>query len=191
VHRSTIRRSLARDRFPNAYKEAVRGWWRIPVTDLEAAGLRPNRAEPTIDDSPDGPLALLQEVERLRRQLHETQLRAASAEALATERAERIADLRMAFRALQAGTITAPREERASAWDQMWDDRHGTAVDLYEADLVEEHDDAIPVRREQGRDQRIAVRDITPPPSSSKEPDLVSLAMDALKVFTSPIRRRR
>lgn len=43
VGRGTIYRWLDRGAFPNAYREQPGGIWRIPVVDLEAAGLRPRR----------------------------------------------------------------------------------------------------------------------------------------------------
>jgi hypothetical protein len=171
VHRSTIRRHLVRRSFPNAYKEAANGWWRIPVADLEAAGLRPNRMAPPeeADARGDAP-ELHEELERLRRELSEAQMRAAAAEAIARERLERIGDLRMAFRALQAGPAAVPAESDV-------------------ADVADEPVRAEPVRRVPGTRQSITVKDLSQQ-APQKDPDLLSLAMDAYKVFT-PWRRRR
>jgi len=43
VGRGAIHRWLEKGAFPNAYREQTTGVWRIPVVDLEAAGLRPRR----------------------------------------------------------------------------------------------------------------------------------------------------
>lgn len=43
VARSTIRRALDQDRFPNAVQDDdARGTWRVPVSDLVAAGYQPD-----------------------------------------------------------------------------------------------------------------------------------------------------
>ena len=55
----TIRRRIAERAFPNAYKETPdpRSPWRIPVADLEAAGLHLRRAAALVGDPDAGAVA--------------------------------------------------------------------------------------------------------------------------------------
>ncbi len=120
VHANTVRRRLKGGEFPNAYRDAT-GTWRIPVVDLEAAGLRPNRfgsnapAEPVVVIPEAGPAdvhllreaydavkILEAEADTLRNEVAALAQRAAFAETLANERADRIQDLRVALRALES-----------------------------------------------------------------------------------------
>lgn len=48
VSKSTLKRRLAADDFPNAIKNS-HGMWMVPVTDLIAAGLKPGRPSPPDD----------------------------------------------------------------------------------------------------------------------------------------------
>ena len=50
VSRATIRRRLDAKAFPNAYKDAE-GTWLVPIADLGAAGLTPNRSAPVAEPS--------------------------------------------------------------------------------------------------------------------------------------------
>jgi DNA-binding transcriptional MerR regulator len=60
VSHSTIRRRHAEGEFPNAYKDPD-GVWKIPLTDLEQAGIRPRRPErPKPDTSVSAPVTLTQ-----------------------------------------------------------------------------------------------------------------------------------
>ena len=102
--RTTIRRRLDAGELPGAYRIDGDGAWRIPVEDLLAAGL--TLARPAEDGPQDDPrvgrvaeLERLLDVERARRQ---------AAEELAAERAERIGDLRVVLRALEAGAPPTP-----------------------------------------------------------------------------------
>jgi hypothetical protein len=118
VHANTVRRRLKGGEFPNAFRDSA-GAWRIPVVDLEAAGLRPNRFGDTtervvvVPEASEEELHLLreaydvvkileEEADALRAELATLQQRAAFAETLASERADRIDDLRIALRALEA-----------------------------------------------------------------------------------------
>jgi len=96
VSRITIRRYLEAGRLQNAFK-AHDGAWRIPVTDLISAGLRPIRAVRA-----DEPLVhrLAAELERLRSENALLREKLISAQALAHERELAIADLRFAMRML-------------------------------------------------------------------------------------------
>lgn len=91
VHRVTLQRRLKRGDFPNARRDK-RGWWHIPVTDLEAAGLKPRRSRSRPQE----------EAELLERENIEFRRRLAVAEAVAQERLDRIADMREALRLLQS-----------------------------------------------------------------------------------------
>lgn len=121
VHPNTIRRGLKGGRFPNAYTDRA-GTWRIPVSDLLAGGYAPERATPPDDPVDDeqlhDALAAMRELEAeaiaLRAKMAELARRADVAEALATERAERVEDLRLALRALEARN-PSPEERAAMA----------------------------------------------------------------------------
>lgn len=127
VHPNTVRRAIKGNKFPNAYTDAA-GTWRLPVADLEAAGFRPHRAGPTVPASVekvttansvatgaavDRVHELEAEAVRLRVEMAELARRADVAEALAAERAERVEDLRLALRALEA--VNPSPEDRARA----------------------------------------------------------------------------
>jgi helix-turn-helix protein len=120
VHANTVRRRLKGGEFPNAYQDRA-GTWRIPVTDLERAGLEPSHARVeaprerlvVVPESESVEMALLREsydalklleaeADELRDQVTDLRRRAAFAEALAEERSDRIDDLRLALRALEA-----------------------------------------------------------------------------------------
>lgn len=106
VDRRTIRRHLDADRFPNAWREDDgNGPWRIPVTDLLAAGLQPGKPSPpdppTTDVAPEP-----DHVDRLRDRLADAERRAAVAEAVAAERDRTIRAMEAALRALEAGPAT-------------------------------------------------------------------------------------
>jgi len=96
VSRITIRRYLEAGRLQNAFK-AHDGAWRIPVTDLISAGLRPIRGV-----RGDEPLVhrLAAELDRLRSENAMLREKLISAQAIAHERELAIADLRFAMRML-------------------------------------------------------------------------------------------
>jgi hypothetical protein len=120
VHANTVRRRLKAGEFPNAFRDHT-GTWRIPVADLEAAGLRPQRSReempprdvvvipeastiglPTMRETYEALRTLEDEADEMRATIDDLHRRAAFAETLAQERADRIEDLRMALRALEA-----------------------------------------------------------------------------------------
>lgn len=126
VHRSTIRRALDRDAFPNAYREPgvlgpASGLWRIPVTDLIAAGYSvyaPDRGDGE-GAPPPVPQTVpraheLDELEQLRSEIAAMRARAELAEAIAHERQRSLEDLRVALRALGPGP-TEPHSDQGDA----------------------------------------------------------------------------
>ena len=105
-HRSTLRRYVGAERFPNAYR-GPGGAWRIPIADVLNAGLLPYPRQ--VD--PQGTLAGLETaLERLKAENAELRHRLDMSDALAEERAERIEDLRLYLGML---TPTDPPEEIA------------------------------------------------------------------------------
>lgn len=130
VDRTTIQRKLKRGSFPNAEKSAD-GAWQIPLADLLADGLNPGAPRPgdapqaQSTDAPQGdatevPVAMTQvpqaELEQLRRRL-------AVAEALLDERQERISDLQLMLRQIEAAKPA--RSEIEAAEGQVLDLREG------------------------------------------------------------------
>lgn len=117
--RSTLRRRLAEQAFPNAYTSGKTKQWRIPVEDLLAAGLKVNAPTPGEGQQaapaqrPDDGLA--QRVVDLERALAVEQARRAAAEQLAEERAERVEDLRSAMRLLEVGPLGAAQQAERQA----------------------------------------------------------------------------
>jgi len=131
VHANTVRRRLKAGEFPNAFRDHT-GTWRIPVADLEAAGLRPQRAQgqasprdvvvipeassmglPTMRETYEALRTLEEEADAMRATIDDLNRRAIFAETLAQERADRIEDLRMALRALEA--VNPRPQERMAA----------------------------------------------------------------------------
>jgi hypothetical protein len=100
-HRNTIRRALdSGKKFPNAYRHEGSGPWLIPVADLVAAGYAlspPEPHEPPTGEAVAEVRRLEREVAELHERIAEIARRADVAEALASERAERIEDLREAM----------------------------------------------------------------------------------------------
>jgi hypothetical protein len=112
--RRTIRRWLDAGRFPNAHRTAA-GDWRIPTDDLLAAGLRLHApTAPDVEQQPPVP-----DVEALRSERDEWRRRAEVAEAVAAERAEALADARLALRAL-----TSSEPPRAPEVEVEVEERH-------------------------------------------------------------------
>jgi predicted DNA-binding transcriptional regulator AlpA len=107
--RSTIRRKLDAKEFPNAYRDGGDdGPWMVPVTDLIAAGLKPNapRAEPEQVGQSEASAPIQgqpEEIARLERELFEERARRKAAEEIAAERQRSLDDLRMALRMLGPG----------------------------------------------------------------------------------------
>ncbi len=108
VDRRTIRRKLDAGAFPGAVQDTEPGRggsvWRIPVTELLAAGFVLHAPTPPEEPVPPAPADtdLRAENEQLRR-------RAEVAEAIAEERGRALDDARLALRALTAGpTPTEP-----------------------------------------------------------------------------------
>lgn len=128
VHRSTIRRHLDGDDFPNAYREDGRqgpetGPWRIPIGDLLGVGLEPNRQHEakTLEQEEQQRAATVDQTGRVReleartveleRQLAVERARREAAEQLAEERRERVEDLRVAVTAIEQVSIETARRE--------------------------------------------------------------------------------
>ena len=107
VSRSTLKRRLSGGELPNAYK-ASNGQWRIPITDLIAAGYDPGKPdwgeEPApASTTPVAPAAPSDErVRELELELAQERLRRANAEQIAEERRARIEDLQVAMRLLES-----------------------------------------------------------------------------------------
>jgi hypothetical protein len=105
IHRNTVRRHLDSGDFPGAYQQERTHSWYIPVSDLEMAGLRPNRyvAEPKEMDVPQGDeeAALLEERRSLLSRQAELSKRAEIAEAIGRERIERLEELQIALTVLK------------------------------------------------------------------------------------------
>jgi len=112
----TLRRRLAEGAFPNAVKDdGPSGAWRVPVTDLEAAGLTVTAARATPDPVPDPVPDLAAQMaaaeERVRAaedRARNAEERARLAEAVAEERGRALDDTRLALRALTAGVPPVP-----------------------------------------------------------------------------------
>jgi predicted DNA-binding protein (UPF0251 family) len=107
VDRRVLTNQLKEGRFPNAFRETsaqgvAKGPWFIPVDDLAAAGIALEPAPPARNG--DGPTssALRAELEAVRAELTEERSRRKVAEALASERATAIDDLRDAIRTMEA-----------------------------------------------------------------------------------------
>jgi hypothetical protein len=108
VYRNTIRKRFDKGQFGHAFRDPPgRGPWRVPISDLIAAGLTPNvyRAEVELEPpevaTPEA-RGLAGEVARLREELQAITARAAVAEAVAQEHANQIASLETALRILEA-----------------------------------------------------------------------------------------
>lgn len=113
VARSTIQRYLAQGRMPGAQR-LPDGTWSIGVEDLLAAGFRvdaPTPPDGPAEGVPRGPAEAgaddgaepARRIAELESALADAQRRAEVAEAIARERADRIADLRQTVAALEAG----------------------------------------------------------------------------------------
>jgi hypothetical protein len=113
MSRMAVRRYLESNRLPNSFR-AHDNSWRIPVTDLITAGLRPIRATRA-----DEPLVqrLATELDRLRAENALLRERLASSQAIARERELAIEDLRFAMRMLPeawAQKLAKGDQERAA-----------------------------------------------------------------------------
>lgn len=115
VSRSRIRRMLDADEFPNAVQEATPGKgtsaqvWHVPLADLLAAGLMPNRAADRPADSAAGEPGQAeqgsgQDLRDLEHALDLERERRKAAEAIAAERERTIQGLEQALRLLEART---------------------------------------------------------------------------------------
>lgn len=103
VSRSTLKRRLAAEELPNAYK-TPKGEWRIPVSDLISAGYRPGAPDwgsAQLANSEIQNLDLERAAE-LERELVLERARRVAAEQIAEERRGRIEDLQLAMRLLEA-----------------------------------------------------------------------------------------
>ena len=114
VSRSTIRRKHEAGEFPNAYKAGPDNAWRIPVTDLLGAGLKPGRPSPpdAVSEPDERTRAATvtlpkAELDALREQLHNERTRALVAEARLSERAETVDALKEALSEARQRAIEA------------------------------------------------------------------------------------
>jgi helix-turn-helix protein len=117
VKRRTIRRRHQAGEFEHAFKDEE-GSWRIPVSDLAAAGLRPNVV--TDPDEPRIVFSAASQVDRLRTEVAVLRERVRALEIIAREREERVSDLRTILRMLPAAgetvqPLTQAAEEPPSA----------------------------------------------------------------------------
>lgn len=119
IGRATMTRKLQADEIAGATRDED-GHWRIPLSGLLAAGLRPDRPAPAEDRSPQDHsedtsdvdhVAAAVELAELRGQLAVERARREAAEQLANERAARIDDLRHALRAIEPPTAPAQEEK--------------------------------------------------------------------------------
>ena len=95
IPRATLRRRLRAGQMPGAFRDPV-GTWLVPVSDLFSVGHQIDRG-----GSMDGSVGVLRrEVARLHTQNAILRERLEAAEVLASERQERIEDLRLALRML-------------------------------------------------------------------------------------------
>jgi AraC-like DNA-binding protein len=117
--RSRIRRMLDAGAFPNAVQEdapdkgASARVWHVPLADLLAAGLMPNREPDSAgaypgEDAEQGEQVAGQELVELRHELALEQARRAAAEDLARERERTIESLERALRLLEAQNAPHP-----------------------------------------------------------------------------------
>ena len=105
VSRSTLRRRLADGAFPSAQRDA-QGQWQVPVSDLIGAGLTPSVTPPTngpVAVSMNGAVCMPDRVAALEAELAVERMTREAAERLATERLDRVQDLRVALRAIGPG----------------------------------------------------------------------------------------
>jgi hypothetical protein len=108
VSRSTLRRRLAEGAFRGAQRDA-QGAWLVPVADLIQAGLSPAVTPPMntpVNGMVNGVVSLPDlpaRVAQLEAELAAERLKRELAERLATERLDRVEDLRVALRAIGPG----------------------------------------------------------------------------------------
>lgn len=103
VSRTTLKRALDAQKFPNAYKDS-RGTWKIPVTDLIAAGMGPKSAVEGIAPSASqiknaGDQG---ELENLRNELRVLRAKLEASEAIAEAHERRADSAERALRLLEA-----------------------------------------------------------------------------------------
>jgi hypothetical protein len=101
VSRSTLRRRVAEGAFRGAQRDA-QGAWLVPVADLIQAGLSP-AVTPPMGTPVNGAVSLPARVAQLEAELAAERLKRELAERLATERLDRVEDLRVALRAIGPG----------------------------------------------------------------------------------------
>jgi hypothetical protein len=154
ISEMTIKRGLSSGKFPHAIKEPIPGGggterWSIPLTDLLAAGYRPNASKPEVIDltnphhlaegwsgTPSEPPELVQLREQLEAEKERSlraEHRADIAEALATERNRSLETLTLALRQLgqgqQAPSVIpmTPLEQAPQATRRHWWQRRSSA----------------------------------------------------------------
>jgi hypothetical protein len=122
VSRSTLRRRLAEGAFKGAQRDA-QGQWQVPVTDLIAVGLSPAVTPPT-GTPMSMPVSVPDRVAVLEAELAVERAKREAAERLATERLDRVEDLRLALRALGPGATEVARAS-SPARRRWWARRDG------------------------------------------------------------------
>lgn len=121
VSHSTMKRRLRADAFPDATQDS-NGAWIIPVDNLLAAGLRVNAPTGTAATSSPEPTAAPDprdaRIAELEAQLAAARQAAQMAQELAAERLDRVGDIRLALRALEAGN--GPRLTTQGQPEMVW-----------------------------------------------------------------------
>lgn len=127
--RSTLRRRLEAGAFPNAHQEPGTGSWRIPVTDLLAAGFKPRktwltdtlteRAHPESDTGSEHAQQLLDRVKTLERDLAIERAHREAAERIAAAEANRAETAIAAMRMLENTTGPPAPHTRRRWWARM------------------------------------------------------------------------
>lgn len=121
VSRTTISRAAAAGRIEGAVRDEA-GAWVLPLSGLLAAGFNPGKPSPpdpvaaSVDrDKADELTRLRAQLDEARTQAHVLTVKLDAAVTLATERAERIVDLRQALRQLEQGESSQGRPESTQA----------------------------------------------------------------------------
>lgn len=131
VSKSTLKRRLEANVFPNAAR-GQRGQWLVPVEDLISAGFAPrptppdepgltevtDRGQRTIEPDHDlgqSESSLVKRVHELEVELAQERATRHSAEQLASERSERITDLRQALKMLEPPQPTQPETSKEAS----------------------------------------------------------------------------
>ena len=124
MSRTTISRAAAAGRIAGAERDEA-GAWVLPLSGLLAAGFNPGKPSPpdpvaaSVDrDKADELTRLRAQLDEARTQAHVLTVKLDAAVTLATERAERIVDLRQALRQLEQGESSQAPPESPQAAEQ-------------------------------------------------------------------------